>query len=50
MHQRETSAVQKARLENGSKVQVPPGIREGKLVRIEVATGTSLERVKETER
>jgi elongation factor P len=47
MHQRETSALKKAVLENGSEVQVPLFIKEGELIRIEVATGKYLERVKE---
>lgn len=47
MHQRETSALKKAVLENGLEVLVPLFIREGELIRIEVATGKYLERVKE---
>lgn len=47
IHQRETSALKKAVLENGSAVQVPLFIKEGDLVRIEGATGKYLERVKE---
>lgn len=47
MHQRETSALKKAILENGSEVLVPLFIKEGELIRIEVATGKYLERVKE---
>lgn len=46
MHQRETSALKKAVLENGSEVLVPLFIKEGELIRIEVATGKYLERVK----
>jgi elongation factor P len=48
MHQRETSALKRAVLENGMEVQVPLFIKEGELVRIEVATGKYLERVKES--
>jgi len=48
MHQRETSAFKKAVLENGMEVQVPLFIKEGELIRIEVATGKYLERVKES--
>jgi elongation factor P len=48
MHQRETSALKKAMLENGLEVLVPLFIREGELIRIEVATGKYLERVKES--
>ncbi len=47
MHQRETSALKKAVLENGLEVLVPLFIKEGKLIRIEVATGKYLERVKQ---
>lgn len=47
MHQRETSALKKAILENGLEVLVPLFIKEGELIRIEVATGKYLERVKE---
>ena len=50
MHQRETSALKKAVLENGLEVQVPLFIKEGELIRIEVATGKYLERVKEAKR
>jgi elongation factor P len=50
MHQRETSALKKAVLENGSEVQVPLFIKEGELIRIEVASGKYLERVKEAKR
>lgn len=50
MHQRETSALKKAILENGVEVLVPLFIREGELIRIEVATGRYLERVKESGR
>ena len=46
MHQRETSALKKAALENGMEVQVPLFATEGELIRIEVATGKYLERVK----
>jgi elongation factor P len=48
MHQRETSAFKKAALENGMEVLVPLFIKEGGLIRIEVATGKYLERVKES--
>jgi elongation factor P len=48
MHQRETSALKKAVLENELEVLVPLFIREGELIRIEVATGKYLERVKES--
>lgn len=48
MHQRETSAFKKAVLENGMEVLVPLFIKEGELIRIEVATGKYLERVKES--
>jgi elongation factor P len=37
-------------LENGSAVRVPLFIKEGELIRIEVATGKYLERVKEAKR
>jgi len=47
MHQRETSAMKKAVLQNGMEVLVPLFIKEGELIRIEVATGKYLERVKE---
>jgi elongation factor P len=47
MHQRETSALKKAVLENGMEVQVPLFVKEGELIRIEVATGKYLEHVKE---
>ncbi len=47
MHQRETSALKKAALENGMEALVPLFIREGELIRVEVATGKYLERVKE---
>lgn len=47
MHQRETSALKKAVLENGMEVLVPLFIKEGEVIRIEVATGKYLERVKE---
>jgi len=47
MHQRETSAMKKAVLENGMEVLVPLFIKQGELIRIEVATGKYLERVKE---
>jgi hypothetical protein len=39
--------LKKAVLENGLEVMVPLFIREGELIRIEVATGKYLERVKE---
>ncbi|HSC71268.1 MAG TPA: hypothetical protein VLH58_07940 [Candidatus Methylomirabilis sp.] len=39
-----------ARLRNGSEVQVPLFIKEGKIIRIEVATGEFLERVEEAKR
>ena len=48
MHQRETSALKKAILENGMEVLVPLFIKEGELIRIDVATGRYLERVKES--
>jgi elongation factor P len=48
MHQRETSALKKAVLENGMEVLVPLFIKEGEVIRIEVATGRYLERVKES--
>lgn len=47
MHQRDTSALKTAVLENGMEVLVPLFIKEGELIRIEVATGKYLERVKE---
>ncbi len=50
MHQRETSALKKAVLENGMEVLVPLFIKEGEVIRIEVATGKYLERVKESGR
>jgi elongation factor P len=50
MHQRETSALKKAVLENGSTVQVPLFIKEGELIRIQVATGKYVERVREPKR
>jgi elongation factor P len=50
MHQRETSALKKAVLENGMEVLMPLFIREGEVIRIEVATGKYLERVKESGR
>jgi elongation factor P len=48
MHQRETSALKRGVLENGMEVLVPLFIKEGELIRIEVATGKYLERVKES--
>ena len=50
MRQRETSALKTAVLENGMEVLVPLFIREGELIRVEVATGKYLERVKGHER
>ncbi len=47
MHQRETSTLKKALLENGLEVLVPLFIKEEELIRIEVATGKYLERVKQ---
>jgi elongation factor P len=48
MHQRETSPLKRARLENGMEAQVPRFVKEGEFDRIEVATGRDLERVKES--
>jgi hypothetical protein len=48
MHQRETSALKKAMLENGMEVLVPLFIKEGELIRTKVATGKYLDRVKES--
>lgn len=50
MHQRETSALKKAVLENGWEVLVPLFIKEGERIRIEVSTGKYLERAKESGR
>ena len=46
-HAKETSTLKEAELENGDVIQVPLFIRAGEVVRIDVATGRYLERVKE---
>lgn len=46
MHQRDTSAMKTAKLENGVEVLVPLFIKTGDLVRIDTATGRYLERAK----
>jgi len=46
-HARETSALKEAKLENGMTIQVPLFIRTGEVVRVNVATGRYVERVKE---
>ncbi|MFZ5540610.1 MAG: translation elongation factor P, partial [Pseudomonadota bacterium] len=45
-HQRDTSAMKTARLENGADVLVPLFIKTGDLVRVDTATGRYLERAK----
>jgi elongation factor P len=45
-HQRETSAMKHATLENGLEILVPVFIKVGDLVRIDTATGKYLERVR----
>lgn len=50
MHVTQTSAMKRAVLENGMEVLVPLFIKEGELVRINVATGKYLERVREGKR
>lgn len=50
MHQRETSALKEAVLENGMEVLVPLFIKEGELIQTKVATGKYLDRVKESGR
>ncbi|GMV59606.1 MAG: elongation factor P [Betaproteobacteria bacterium] len=46
MHQRDTSAMKTARLDNGMEVLVPLFIKTGDLVRVDTATGKYLERAK----
>jgi len=50
MHATQTSAMKRAVLENGMEVLVPLFIKEGELVRIDVATGRYLERIREGRR
>jgi len=50
MHATQTSAMKRAVLENGLEVAVPLFIREGELIRVEVATGKYVERVRESRR
>jgi elongation factor P len=50
MRATQTSAMKRAVLENGLETLVPLFIKEGDLVRIEVATGKYLERVREARR
>lgn len=50
MHAAQTSALKRAILENGVEALVPLFIKEGELVRVEVATGKYLERVREGKR
>ncbi len=47
MHATQTSTMKQAELENGMTVLVPLFIKEGEVVRVSVATGKYLERVRE---
>ncbi|RMG50059.1 MAG: elongation factor P [Acidobacteria bacterium] len=50
LHERDITTPKPATLENGMEVLVPQFIKEGDIVRIDVATGKYLERVKAEER
>lgn len=50
LHERDITTPKPATLENGMEVLVPQFIKEGDVVRIDVATGKYLERVKTEER
>lgn len=50
MHASQTSTMKAARLENGMEVLVPLFIKEGEVVRINVASGKYVERVREGKR
>lgn len=50
MHATQTSALKRAVLENGLEVSVPLFIKEGELIRVDVATGKYVERVREGRR
>ncbi len=50
MHATQTSTMKQAELENGMAVLVPLFIKEGEVVRIEIASGKYVERVREGKR